>query len=479
MTVTTVLSGLWSFTPIRYLLELAAVVLGLRLAVGLWRVWPRSRAAWRFLVPALWHCWRWRWLSRNLNLSYLDEHRRRSRRPAVPFGTSVRVVAPGAGQPAKLRFPRARFRPADFGLVADVRTIPGVGLAEVERSAVWIQDSWRCCRVAVSQPRPGRVRVTGFRRDPLLEPLRASVLSKFDGRHVTLGRDEHGSIRRASLANHAGSCWAGNPGRGKTEAALSLAVQLAGSPLVDMWVLDGGACDWAHFATGAAGYVADDLGAAADMLSGLNDKMRNRRRTLEADLGVRNAWRIGPTPDYRLQWLLVEECPFYLSLDAVKGDRKREALVAECRGLLAGLLMRGRAPMFHTSLLAQKPTTTSLPSQIRDLCGLRWCFGVSTTDTAVAALGDDIRRHETLSPVQLQGDDYIGIASVLLPTNKLPYTLLRFPEVGEELADKTALAFPGRRGPVCVACVGDGGDCLRCKGSGVDPDITAPVLTAV
>src|SRR5205823_10884300 len=108
---------------------------------------------------------------------------------------------------------------------------------------------------------------------------------------------------------------------------------------------------------------------------------------LEADLGVRNAWRIGPTPEYRLQWVLVEECPFYLSLDAVKGDRKREQLVATCRGFLAGLLMRGRAPMFHTSLVAQKPTTTSLPSQIRDLCGLRWCFGVSTTDTAVAALG--------------------------------------------------------------------------------------------
>jgi hypothetical protein len=30
-----------------------------------------------------------------------------------------------------------------------------------------------------------------------------------------------------------------------------------------------------------------------------------------------------------------------------------------------------------------------------------------------------------------------------------------------------------------VACVGDGGDCERCSGSGVDPDITAPVLTAV
>ena len=33
------------------------------------------------------------------------------------------------------------------------------------------------------------------------------------------------------------------------------------------------------------------------MLAGLDAKMRARRRSLEADLGVRNAWRIGPTPE--------------------------------------------------------------------------------------------------------------------------------------------------------------------------------------
>ena len=33
-----------------------------------------------------------------------------------------------------------------------------------------------------------------------------------------------------------------------------------------------------------------------------------------------------------------------------------------------------------------------LPPDLRDLCGLRWCFGVATTETAVAALGDDIRQ---------------------------------------------------------------------------------------
>ena len=46
-----------------------------------------------------------------------------------------------------------------------------------------------------------------------------------------------------------------------------------------------------------------------------------RRRALESDLGVRNAWRVGPTEDYRLQWVLVEEAPFYVSLAAVNAPR--------------------------------------------------------------------------------------------------------------------------------------------------------------
>jgi hypothetical protein len=53
---------------------------------------------------------------------------------------------------------------------------------------------------------------------------------------------------------------------------------------------------------------------------------------------------------------------------------------------------------------------------------------------------------ETLSPVQLQGAGHVGIASALLATGKSPFTVLRFPAFGEELADKTAAGMAGRRG---------------------------------
>jgi S-DNA-T family DNA segregation ATPase FtsK/SpoIIIE len=399
-------------------------------------------AAKRNYPAALWARFRWRWLCANLSMSYLDKHRKAVKK--VPFGTSV-PVTPGQPPVARLRFPKARFRATEFGIEARIRTIPKVGRAEVEAVAPYMADAWRCHRAQVTQPKPGHLVVRGLRREPLAEPLSATELPVFDGRHVTLGRDEWGAMRRVSLANHAGSCWAGNPGRGKTESALSLAVQLAPSPLVDLWVLDGGACDWSHFAHGAAGYVDDDLEAAEDMLAEQERKMRARRRSLEADLGVRNGWLAGPTREHRLQWVLMEEAPFFLSFDAVKGDKKKEAHVVAIRGFTAQLLRRGRAPMWHLSLLAQKITSSSISPDLRDLCGLRWSFGTSTIEAAVAALGDDIRKHATVQPTLLQGPDYVGVASVLLPTGLAPYTLVKFPAVGEDLADKVALTLASRK----------------------------------
>jgi hypothetical protein len=433
MTITTVLILLLMFVLVP--------VLG-RLAVAAVRFARLPRAGKRNWLRARWARFRWRHLLANLQLSYVDRHRSAVKK--IPLGTSVKVqtTAPAG----VLRFPPARFYADAFGFEARVKLVPGVGREDFEKNAAYIADSWRAHRCQVTQPKPGRLVVRALTREPLAEPLTAAVLPAFDGRHITLGRDEWGAMRRVSLAGHAGSVWAGNPGRGKSECALSLAVQLVPSPLVDFWVLDGGASDWSHFAHGAAGYVDDDLEAAADMLAGLDRKMCDRRRNLEAQLGVRNGWLAGPTPDFRLQWLLVEESPFYLSLDGVKGDKRREGLVTACRGFTAQLLRRGRAPMYHTSLLGQKITTSSIPPDLRDLCGLRWSFGTSTIEAAAACLGADIRQHATAQPTMLQGDDYVGVASVLLSTGQSPYTLIKFAAVGEALADKVALELATRRG---------------------------------
>lgn len=418
-------------------LAVVPVVLTGRLALGVWRFARLPRQAKRNYPAALWARWRWRWLTHNLGLTYEDKHRRR--RPGLPFGTAVTVNGVGLG-PVKLRHPRAHVRADAYGLVADVKSVPGVGRAEFDKNAEHIANAWRCYRVQVSQPRPGRLTVRGMRRDPLTEPLAPDVLPLFDGRHIVLGRDEWGELRRVSLANLSGSVVGGNPGRGRTESASSLAVQLVPSPVVETYILDGGGgTDWSGFADAAVAYCDDDLADAENLLLELHGKMMDRRRSMQADLGVRNAWRIGPSPDYPLRWLLVDEAHWYTDEAGAKGDAKRTKQVQACRSLLTQLLRRGRAPMHHTSLLAQKPTTTGgLPPDLRDLAGLRWCFGVATVETAAACLGDDIRQYASMSPTLLQGADHVGTATVLLPTGQSPYTMVKFPSIGEDLADRIA-----------------------------------------
>ena len=140
----------------------------------------------------------------------------------------------------------------------------------------------------------------------------------------------------------------------------------------------------------------------------------------------------------------MEEAPAFLQVPDKRGPRKDKA--DEAHALVAGLLRRGRAPLYHTSLITQKATTTGgLHPDLRDLCGLRWSFGVATVDGAASILGADIREHPTMCPTQLQGPEHVGVASALLPTGKSPYTLLRFPAVGQERADRLALELARRR----------------------------------
>jgi S-DNA-T family DNA segregation ATPase FtsK/SpoIIIE len=56
-------------------------------------------------------------------------------------------------------------------VAATVRTVPGVGRKEAERAAPHLANYWRCVRVQVSQPAPGRLLLRGLRRDPLALPL--------------------------------------------------------------------------------------------------------------------------------------------------------------------------------------------------------------------------------------------------------------------------------------------------------------------
>lgn len=418
------------------------IVLGLvlvlvRLAVGAVRFARLSPAGRRHWLPARWGRFRWRFVCSVLDLAYLDTHHRRTWRPRLPRSTAVHV----SPAPVHLmRCPTAKFWPDDSGWAVRVRLTHGVTRQDFENKAAGLAGVWRAHRVGITQPEPGRLVLRAVRRDPLLAPVSADVLAPFDGRNLTLGVDEWGQLRTASLANMSGSVIGGSPGAGKTTFGAAVAVQLAQSPAVQMFCLDGkGGGDWSGWAGRSIAYAGDQLDDAQAVLERAHARMRSRLATVTADLGVRNAWRIGPSKDYPLVWVVVDECHQYLDLESAKAlGKDTERQVRACRMLLGEMLRKGRSVLYHTSLLAQKCTSTSIPTDLRDLAGLRICFQVATLESGIAVLGEDLRRYESASPTLLHGEEYAGVATVRLATGSDPYTRLRAPDVSEDLADEVA-----------------------------------------
>jgi S-DNA-T family DNA segregation ATPase FtsK/SpoIIIE len=140
-----------------------------------------------------------------------------------------------------------------------------------------------------------------------------------------------------------------------------------------------------------------------------------------------------------LCWTLLDESHVFFDLDSAKAMGKQAELhVRSCRMLAAELLRRGRKVMMHTTLIAQKPTSSSIPPDLRDLAGLRMSFATSTTEMSVASLGDDVRNYPTLNPTTLQSDEHIGVAVARLATGSDLFTRLRVPFVDEDQADNVA-----------------------------------------
>ena len=73
------------------------------------------------------------------------------------------------------RFPTAEFIADDQGVTATVAAIAGAGLADYQRAATYLADTWGCVTVRAEQQGPGLIRLRGLHRDPLLAPARIDL----------------------------------------------------------------------------------------------------------------------------------------------------------------------------------------------------------------------------------------------------------------------------------------------------------------
>ena len=53
--------------------------------------------------------------------------------------------------------------------------IAGAGLADYQRAAGYLADTWGCVTVRAEQQGPGLIRLRGLHRDPLLAPARVDL----------------------------------------------------------------------------------------------------------------------------------------------------------------------------------------------------------------------------------------------------------------------------------------------------------------
>jgi hypothetical protein len=234
---------------------LAAVLLGRRLRARHARRNPQQAATRERTRQARRLAAEWPLLAQTLGLGYRDQWTRQH------------------------RFPAAEFLADDQGVTATVAAIAGAGLADYQRSASYLADTWGCLAVRAEQTGPGLIRLRGLYRDPLLAPARVD-LSGVEPASLSswwLGWAEDAGPVFIRSAEVSGMVVAGLAGFGKTMLVAHLLGQLAPSPAVQFVLIDGkGGPDYDRLIPRAWLAAKDDLDQVRDVLRQVHRLMVTR-----------------------------------------------------------------------------------------------------------------------------------------------------------------------------------------------------------
>jgi S-DNA-T family DNA segregation ATPase FtsK/SpoIIIE len=352
------------------------------------------------------------------------------------------------------RFPTAQFVVDDQGVTATVAAIAGASLTDYEHAARYLADTWGCVTVRAEQQGPGRIRLRGLHRDPLLAPARID-LAGIEPTSLTawwLGWAEDSTLVLIRLAEVSGSVVAGLAGFGKTMLVAHLVGQLAPSPAVQFVLIDGkGGPDYDRLFPRAWLSAKDDLGEVRDVLRQVHGLMVDRQGAIAQVLGVTDAWHVGPSPTWPLVVVVIDEAhTFFHERKGTSPEVKaHNALVAELSRLVEELIRKGRNVAIQVMLLTQRATGDAIPTRIRDNCQVAISFATRTVDGAVAALGEEIRQHPDASPVLLNDPAYVGVAVTSLP-GRPGFHRVRTPQVDHHQVAAIIRATAGLRADPAV-----------------------------
>jgi DNA segregation ATPase FtsK/SpoIIIE, S-DNA-T family len=347
------------------------------------------------------------------------------------------------------RFPAAELAVDDQGVTATVSAIAGAGLADYQKAAGYLADTWGCVTVRAEQQAPGLIRLRGLYYDPLLAPARIDLPGTAPASLESwwLGWAEDASPVMVRLAEVSGIVVAGLAGFGKTMLVAHLLGQLAPSPAVQSVLVDGkGGPDYDRLTPRAWLSAKDDLDQVRDVLRRVHRLMVDRQGSIAQVLGVTDAWHLGPSPSWPLVVVIVDEAhTFFHERKGTSPEVKaHNAVVAELSRLVEELIRKGRNVAIQVMLLTQRATGDAIPTRIRDNCQVAISFATRTVDGAVAALGEGIRQHPEVSPVLLNDPAYVGVAVTSLP-GRPGFHRVRTPQVDHHQVAAIIRATAGLR----------------------------------
>jgi hypothetical protein len=260
------------------------------------------------------------------------ERTRRARRLAAEWPLLAQTLGLGYRDQwtRQHRFPTAEFVADGQGVTVTVSAIAGAGLADYQRAAGYLADTWSCVSVRAAQQGPGLIRLRGLHRDPLLAPARIDLpgMAPVSLDSWWLGWAEDSSPVMVRLAEVSGIVVAGLAGFGKTMLVAHLLGQLAPSPAVQFVLIDGkGGPDYDRLFPRAWLHAKDDLGQVRDVLRQVHRLMVDRQGGIAQVLGVTDAWHLGPSASWPLVVVVIgvgRRCP-YTSTPSPGRSRRRSS----------------------------------------------------------------------------------------------------------------------------------------------------------
>lgn len=394
---------------VRYLRADVEMRASIRQAARIRRTWPR--------------------LARNLGLTTTD------RMPTLM--QQLNPPKDGTKHEPRILTPKITTTADRFGVLVHLKTVPKVGLVELQRHADHLAEEWRCTRVSINPDKPGQLLIRAVRNEPLHTPILFTPTGKRPEslREWDLGVDEYAQMLALRMANVPGMAVAGLPGYGKSSLINALIARLAPSDAVQFIVFDGKVSqahegDYADVIDRLAAFVGDDLAEANKLLTELVALRKGRSSCIRRVLGSTNMWSKEPTAAWPLVIVIIDEAHTYFR-DYKGSDpatKRLAQLSAENARLVEDLVKKGRNVGLVTILATQKATGDAIPTFIRDVCPVALSFAQKTTEAAVAALGEDIRNWPQASPLLLLDECNVGVA-VMVRQGQEGFLRVRIPYV--------------------------------------------------